>query len=215
MSTSVKKNYRVSNKKDGQFVEFSTKEYNRQLVLDSLVDGEDVASGAKGCMAQAVATGKNVMATGKNMVRVPLTILSGSATADQLWYLREGMSDTRRETIERLIETTQGITFLPARLGMFLYRDSHEGAEPPRGDARNANNLPGPDFDLVEICSTLAVAPGKVAAYRRGFKEAMPVRTGIFHGRQWSCDVEIMGEEEHNGKVVEVSWFAKVILLFR
>jgi hypothetical protein len=124
-------------------------------------------------LQEAVRTGKNVMSAGKNVLKFPLVLLTlGGAP------LREALEDLGvGGRLQTFMDETEGLSEFRARLGVFLYRSGHDGRYPPRGDAGNVDRLPMPSDGFIIVCTTLAVAPGRVQAYRRGHVAPMPVRT--------------------------------------
>jgi hypothetical protein len=216
LSAFVKKGYRQGDHRGT--ADYSTRYHNRLLATDLLVSDlgkggvkHKRLEGGLSSLQEAVRTGKNVMSAGKNVLKFPLVLLTLTGAP-----LREALEDLDvGGRLQSFMDETEGLSEFRARLGVFLYRSAHDGRDPPRGDAGNVDRLPMPSDGFIIVCTMLAVAPGRVPAYRRGHVAAMPVRTGVFYRRRWECDVEIMGEEMVGGEMVEKRWYARVLMLFR
>lgn len=216
LSSFIKKGYRQGDHRGtGQY---NATYHNRTMVTDHLmadmsVLGEPGRLSVHGmsCGQEALQSKTNVISSGKNVFKLPLFILG--LHGDDLEEAIQQMSCDRESLLDIL--ETEGIEHLRARLGIFLYKAENGGRDPPIGLGGQLHALPMPKDGFVVLCTTLAVYPGRVAGYRRGLTDVMPVRVGEFYGRKWKCDVQIDGEEAVNGEFVPKTWYARVLLLMR
>lgn len=212
----VKRPYRDSNKRE--WMAHLAVGYNTNLVVDKVgknQEGEEemVVTGTgqekKSVIALAEETGENHV--GATNVRVSLLALDGEDVEQQ--FMRELRGTRNRATIVNLLKAMEAREEFRDHLGSYLYAQAHEGAAPPRGDARLTAALPMPWRNIIWHHKTVAVAPGQSRLQHADLKkhhcDAVIVRAiPNFYGHAWHSDVEVEGQD---GAV----WFAKVILFFR
>lgn len=213
---------------------FNAAEWNRIWAMD-LLETELAHQGVGGRAASTEEAGGGRSTTSKHAYQralrggencltgatdtVPLLLLSacaspGVASDCAMWR------QSKVKLAKTLAAEVEGLPVLQPKLEEWLeLQNPQQGPTRGRGHSHGEGGvlgMRGPDDGMIYLHNSLAVAPGRVAPYRRGYREVMPVRASArFRGREWKSDVEVEGETPGpKGTSVQETWYARVLLLF-
>jgi hypothetical protein len=218
----VKRIYRSSNHRE--HTKYTCLSYNRLLVSDILGKDEKRAEPRRrgqeeaasheqevvqSALQAARSTKENAMSSA--LFQVKVRVFDFSNRVAQELAVAESPKEVHKDLREML--EVEGMEQLLVQVGVFLYRDANNGADPPRGDARMAARLPRPRRGNVFVHRALAVAAGQSmepwAKVRTSYTDATCVRARpSFFGAPWFSDVEIAGSDG-------TAWYGRVLALLR